>query len=131
MAWQEWQQMALASQKAAQISETTDPRSCISRYYYAAYQAVTAVLLYQGTIPPAGREAWSHDATPGLLVEKWVTLLKLNERQDLARRLKELYKLRVSADYAGNVVVDRAAVKDARKDCNFLIRTVNGILPRG
>lgn len=131
MAWEAWHQMALASQKAAQTLETTDPRSCVSRYYYAAYQAATAVLLYQEAIPPAGREAWSHDTTPGLLVEKWGTLLKLNERQDLARRLKELYKLRISADYAGNVVVDREAVKDARRDCNFLIRTMSSILQRG
>lgn len=80
-------------------------------------------------MPPAGREAWSHDATPGLLVEKWETLLKLNERQDLARRLRELYKLRISADYVGDVGVDAEAVKDAKKACNFLIKIIDRILP--
>ncbi len=129
MAWRDWQQMALTSQKAAQVLEAIDPRSCVSRYYYAAYQAVTAVLLYQETTPPAGREAWSHDATPGLLVEKWEPLLILDERQDLARRLKELYKLRINADYVGDVGVDAEAVKDAKKACNFLIKIINRILP--
>lgn len=57
-AWQLWQEMARVSKEAAQLAETGGClRPAASRYYYAAYQAVTALLLYQGLKPPEGREA--------------------------------------------------------------------------
>ena len=63
--WQLWQDMARESEQAARLAEDGGcPRSAASRYYYAAYQAVTALLLYRGLTPPEGREAWSHEDTP-------------------------------------------------------------------
>lgn len=129
--WQAWHTMASASQQAAQSLEALDPRSCVSRYYYGAYQGVTAVLLYQGATPPAGREAWNHEATPELLVEKWESLLKRDACQDLAQRLKRLYKIRVNADYVGNDETGTNEVREAGKTCNFILKTVNALLVGG
>jgi hypothetical protein len=42
-------------------------RSSASRGYYAGYQAATSLLLYAKQVPPEGREAWSHEATPELI----------------------------------------------------------------
>jgi len=47
---------ALDSRRAAQDLKVRQRRSCASRIYYSAYQAVTAVLLYRGGIPPDERE---------------------------------------------------------------------------
>jgi len=67
-AWQLWQGMAREAVEAAWLAEAGGClRSSASRYYYAAYQAVTALLVYRGLTPPADREAWSHEDTPDLL----------------------------------------------------------------
>lgn len=67
-AWQAWLEMARESQEAAQQAEANGHfRSAASRYYYAAYQAVTALLLYRRVPTPEDRQAWSHDQTPDLI----------------------------------------------------------------
>lgn len=69
--WQSWREMAQESEKAARLAEADGClRSAASRYYYAAYQAATALLLYRGLTPPAEREAWSHENTPQLMWEQ-------------------------------------------------------------
>ena len=67
-AWENWWRMAQGSLTAAQVLEQQgEYRSGASRAYYAAYQAVTALLLYAKQTPPEGREAWSHEVTPDLV----------------------------------------------------------------
>ena len=57
-AWERWWNMAQGSLAVAQILETRgEVRSSASRAYYAAYQSVTAMLLYHGMTPPEDREA--------------------------------------------------------------------------
>jgi|GEM_PF-3412873 len=87
-AWQLWQGMAREASETAQIAETTGHlRSAASRYYYAAYQTVTALLLYKGLIPPFGMEAWRHFLTPTLLNEETQTLVKSSCRCPAGCRL--------------------------------------------
>ena len=70
-AWELWIAMAREASETAQLADAAGRlRSAASRYYYAAYQTVTALLLYQGLIPPSGVEAWSHFITPTLLNEE-------------------------------------------------------------
>src|SRR2546426_51603 len=105
-------------------------RSGLSRYYYAAYQGMTAVMLYQGLTPPAGREAWSHEETPRLVQERFEKYVRSRDRRnDLANRLSRLYKMRVSADYLGGIVVSEQVVERARKDSEFLLKAARAILP--
>src|SRR5690349_1445382 len=121
--------MALGSQRSALRLQRDEPRSCVSRIYYSAYQAVTAVLLYHGCVPPTDREAWNHIVTPDLIVEQLQSYIpKLDRRKDLANRLSALYKLRVSADYIGSNVIDSSTVQKAMKDGNFLIKNAEKIL---
>ena len=129
--WQNWYRMAIDSQQAAQELQSFRLRSCASRIYYSAYQAVTSVLLYRGLAPPVGQEAWSHVTTPELIVEHWGPLMaSIDKRKDLAKRLGGLYKLRISADYVGDDIVSAPIVARAMKDGNFLVRVVAGILPK-
>lgn len=102
--WRQWQIMAQESEKAARAAEAEGClRSAASRYYYAAYQAATALLVYRGLTPPQDRQAWPHDLTPDLVVEQLEPLLRSRDRRnDMARRLRELYKRRVVADYVAS-----------------------------
>jgi len=95
-AWELWIAMAREASETAQMAEAAGHlRSAASRYYYAAYQAATALLLYQGLIPPIGVEAWSHTLTSVLLNEGTANLIATRSRRsDLAARLGELYRLR-------------------------------------
>jgi uncharacterized protein (UPF0332 family) len=130
--WELWRDMALEAQKVALIAEEKGyARSSVSRYYYAAYQAVSAVLLYAGLIPPVGEEAWGHASTPDMIVEHFASYVRLkDERQKLQRQLSVLYKLRIMADYRGaEQLAGRISV--ARKCSNRLVKVALEILPKG
>lgn len=130
-AWEQWREMACESEKAARLAEAGDcPRPAASRYYYAAYQVVTALILYRGLTPPEARDAWSHFETPLLLKEQLGPLIpSLDRRNDMARRLGELHKMRIDADYVGLNRMTSGRVNKARKDAGYLFKIVGTILP--
>jgi len=130
-AWRQWWEMAQESLSVARAAEESGGyRSSASRYYYAAYQAATALLLYRGLTPPQGREAWTHEDTPFLLAFETGTLIRSRDRRnDLAARLRNLYRLRLVADYSARQIVSRTRVERARRNADFL-RIVDNILPK-
>jgi len=130
-AWQLWQEMAAESERAARnAAQDHCLRSSVSRYYYAAYQATTALLLYRKLTPPVNREAWSHDMTPIILREQLETLIaSRDQRRNLASRLERLYKTRISADYMGSEMIDALKLNFARKDAGYILKTIFDILP--
>ena len=130
-AWRLWQEMAREAFEAASEAEASGHlRSAASRYYYAAYQAVTALLLYRGLIPPAGREAWSHSQTPTLIKNETETLVtSRNIRNNLAARLDELYRLRIRADYTAGRRLSVSDIDAIRRSSGFVLKVVNDILP--
>ncbi len=80
--WKPWLDMAHGSLKSGVELQQTDARSAISRFYYAVYQAGTAVLLYRRLTPPPPREAWSHADTPPLLMESLRSLLAPEDKEE-------------------------------------------------
>ena len=132
-AWHLWRDMARESEQAGRLAEDGGcPRSAASRYYYAAYQAATALLLYRGMTPPTGREAWNHVDTPMLLQDQLRAPTRSSDlRNDLARRLRELYQLRLEADYSGLSRQDSGRVSTAGKDSRYLLRRIDQFLPKG
>ena len=125
--WRKWQELARESERAARLAESEGCyRSAASRYYYAAYQAATALLLCQRLTPPQDREAWSHDDTPALVVRETGPVMRSRDtRNDIARRLKELYRLRLSADYRPGATVASAHVSSAGRDARFILKLVS------
>ncbi len=122
-AWERWYQMAQGSLAAAVLLKTQgEARSSASRAYYAAYQAVTAVLLYQGMMPPEGREAWSHEATPELFWKLSGTVLTQDARRDASSRLEASYALRVHADYVSIAELTELALRGSIKDASFILK---------
>lgn len=132
-AWQLWIVMAQDSSETARIAEAAGHlRSAASRYYYAAYQAVTALLHYRGVAVPENRQAWSHDQTPNLIVEQLAPLLKSRDRRrDLARRLERLHKTRIIADYLADIPLQAGSLESLRRDSNYVIKVAEKILPEG
>ncbi len=130
-AWQLWLAMARESEDAARLSEVHGHlRSAASRYYYSAYQIVTALLLYRGLTPPIGREAWNHDDTPLLIKDQLRPLIpSQGRRNDLAQRMVALYQLRVQADYQGQRRISAETSSAAGKDTRYLVSVCEGILP--
>ncbi len=130
-AWQLWQEMARESEEAARLAEAGGClRSAASRYYYTAYQAATALLLYRGLTPPLGREAWNHEDTPALLQDQLRTLIRSRDkRNDLAARLVDLYRVRIIADYQGRRVVSLSRLAGAGRDARYILRVMEDVLP--
>lgn len=130
--YEKWLVMARQSFETADLSKNSgDMRSAASRYYYAAYQAVTELFLYRGLTPPAGREAWSHDETPDIMVNDLSPLIRARDtRNDLSVRLISLYDLRVIADYRASKTLDDEEAKEARKDAGFILSRIERILPK-
>ena len=129
-AWEQWREMAAESAEAARLAEAGGClRSAASRYYYAAYQSVTALLLYRGLTPPLGREAWNHEDTPYLIQTQMSPLIERQRRKDMAFRLRELYRRRLTADYSGIVVISEDQVTRAGRDARYILRLVNEYLP--
>ena len=119
-------QGSLASARLLQGQE--EVRSSASRAYYAAYQAVTAILLYHGMTPPVGREAWSHDATPELMRRLALTTIKQDTRRDVGRRLVISYDLRVIADYIGAAEVAASELKTMIKNASYIVGVAGDVL---
>ncbi len=130
-AWEKWWRMAQDSYASAQLlQEHGQIRASASRSYYAGYQSITALLLYQGLIPPGSREAWSHDIIPELVRELPSKLLKTDVSKDLAIRLEASYELRLIADYVSAVEVEAAKLKRSLRDVGFIYKVVREILPQ-
>lgn len=129
--WDLWIGMARESLEAATAAmEKGLGRSAMSRFYYAAYQAATAALLYRGLTPPADREAWTHDDTPLLMVQQLSPVVPRRDvRRDLLRRVSGLYRRRLIADYRAKQTLSANDLQEARRDAGYVVSTLGGVLP--
>jgi len=128
-AWELWWNMAQGSLKAAQELEVFgEQRSSVSRAYYAAYQTATALLLYAKQIPPAGREAWSHEGTPEALNNLPPKIVPSVTQGDLERRLRRLYEMRLIADYRSEENITPSGLRIVVRSAAFFLRTVSSIV---
>ena len=130
-AWEQWRDMAAESEEAARLAEAGGClRSAASRYYYSAYQAVTAMLVYRKVPTPEDRQAWSHDQTPDLIQEQLGPVLQSRDkRNDLTRRLQRLYKTRIVVDYMADRSVRTENLKVVRRDASYILKVAERVLP--
>ena len=94
-------------------------QDCVSRAYYAAFYAVTALLL------SAGLQARSHSGTRHLLWEHFVQPGRLPA--ELHRLASDLQDRRETADYAHPQLAEedaRRAVADARQVRDIILATL-------
>ena len=109
-----WKQMSLATLDTAKsLRERDDFRSCVSRIYYAAYQAAASVCIEHGDIAqfPAGWNNPSHEQLPDLVQNNGD--YDLSARRTATRILRLLRNFREDADYRPGRTVDAATVRTA------------------
>lgn len=107
-------------------------RSAVSRNYYAAFQAATAILHYVSLVPPDGEQGWSHQSTPDMIEEHLkVFISSRNIRHRLKEQLRDLYKLRVRADYRADLSIENTDVQEAKRTVGFIMAQIEAILPKG
>ncbi len=109
-----WKWTALVTLDTAKsLRDHPDPRSCVSRIYYAAYQAAASVSIAHGDAPqfPPGWNNPSHQQLPDLLQNN--SHLTSSARRTAARILRLLRNFREDADYRPGRTVDAITVKTA------------------
>jgi uncharacterized protein (UPF0332 family) len=115
-----WNEIAVNSREAAQLSKQHHPRSCVSRAYYAAYSLVNQRLLpYEA--PAAGFEGHAHAGISGLIRRY---LFKKDQKRcaELRSTMHRLYLARLDADYRPSRTVDRSIALSALRDANVVFR---------
>ena len=109
-----WRRMALVTLDSAKLlCRGDDPRSGISRIYYAAYQGATSICVAHGDVAhfPNGWNNPSHEQLPDLIQNNGD--FSVSGRRTAARILRLLRNFREDADYRPMRTVDAATVKTA------------------
>ena len=131
---EDWLAMAKESLRGAQAAMQVQAwRSSVSRSYYAAYQAATAMLLHAGERPPIveqrRRGSWSHVATPEMVKENLKGLMRdRRSRLRAADTLKSLYRLRVQSDYVSGGAVAASEAGTALREARIFVTTAAKII---
>ena len=91
-------------------------RSSISRAYYAAYCAVTGVLVPGVTFGHGGNNP-AHGDLPNLILSNLGGLPE-GKRRLVRQALLRLWKQRIDADYVPSALIDRNMALNALRDAN-------------
>lgn len=134
---EDWKEMAEHSLKSTDhlLADTDEAfvRSTISRAYYAAYQAATAMLNAAGNTPPTvkgvQREGWDHTQTPDMLrTSLWNLPITPERRRRMRTELGELYKMRCASDYESAQTLTVPHSKKARQYAGRMIKAAQGVI---
>ena len=114
-----WNDMASEGTRASKLlMDAGMLRACASRAYFSAYAALSGHLVSRGYAGPNGRANPAHEQIASLTRHN-LDPRRFSEqtRRELARRVKDLQRRRVSADYDPrgvlSVEVSRQCVRDA------------------
>lgn len=92
----------------------------VSRAYYAAFYAATAILLSEGV------EMSKHSGVIALIHQRFVKTGKLNRQQ--GKTLNWLFELRGIGDYGGTAHVTREEVEEAIRASEEFVSTIRLLL---
>lgn len=109
-----WKTMAFVTLDTAKsLRASSDYRSCVSRSYYAAYQAAASVSIEHGDVGhfPNGWNNPSHEQLPDLIQNNGD--FGQPARRTAARILRLLRNFREDADYRPGRTVDALTVRTA------------------
>ena len=108
-----WTEMAKDNRLAANEARAAQRwRTCVSRAYYAVYSELTELLISQNVMMPAGRANPRHERLSNM-VEANLKQFTHPVRVQLAGAVRQLYKLRVMADYMPLIAVEHQEAKIA------------------
>lgn len=115
-----WQEIGIKNFQAAQeLYDGRHYRSSVSRFYYAAFSALTVEIARRGVVFPQNRETPSHAQLPQLIV-RHLTQFSETRRGNIARVTARLYRSRLDADYS-LTRVDKRSAGDALRDAAAIL----------
>ncbi len=115
-----WQEMSLNSRKAAKEALVLNClRSSISRSYFAAYCAVTSQLAGKFTFSHGSNNP-AHSDLPNMILNN-LSAVPENQRHEIRKALRRLWKSRIEADYVPNAFMDRHIAMNALRDASGVL----------
>ena len=120
-----WIEMAKESLESGKVLQRHGlRRSAASRFYFAAYQATTALLIHDGQTPPSDREGWAHEDTPRMLGDHLKRYAKPGSVTwlEVSNRLRQLRDTRVDADYYSSKPVSEASMVEIERWSGHLVK---------
>ena len=118
-----WEDMSRDCRNAARkLLDEDHLRSSISRSYYAAYCAVTSMLMARHMRFPYSWHNPAHNQLPDLILHN--TTLPFRVRYEINKALRRLRKLREDADYRPGASLERVDAIHALRDATFILRIV-------
>jgi hypothetical protein len=113
----EWNDVGRDSLRAARRLQLEQPRSSVSRSYYACHSVLASALIASGYVVPNDRQTQPHNAQARLIG------LHLSGRgpgfvRDLRAVVRRLQSARLDADYNRRVTVDRRTSLQALRDAH-------------
>jgi len=128
--------MAQGSNEAGQMLQRLPHlwRRALACFYYAAYQASTAMLHHSGGVEPPvvdgiQRESWSHAVTPDMVRDNLRDLIGSRSlRLRLGSELAEMYKWRVIADYTAQGQIPSGAVEKSRRFAGLSVKCAQEVI---
>ena len=118
-----WTEIGLNHLSGAQRTLNYEPRSSVSRAYYAVHVTLAEKLIARGFVPPTNQQ------TPGHAQQlKLIKKLFAKEGKNFAKTLKalvnRLYRRRIDADYLRTVTVDRRMALDCLIDAVSVLKSL-------
>lgn len=112
----DWDDIGRENLNAARRVQEAQPRSSVSRAYYAVHSVLAKALTDAGYVPPVNRQTPPHEAQPKL-VARYLAHLGRKVVRELRSTIRRLYAARLDADYNRRVSiaddVSLQAVRDA------------------
>jgi uncharacterized protein (UPF0332 family) len=117
----EWNDIGRSSLHAARHAQQSQPRSCVSRAYYAAHSVLTQELVGAGYVPPRNMQTPPHRDQPEL-IGQYLGSRGPAAVKDLRAAFRRLYKWRLDADYNRGATVDSQLALQAVRQAHEAFR---------
>ena len=133
LTWQQWLNKAQASITAGQNSlEAGDLAAAVSRAYFAAFQAVTGVLIKRGYQPNSETGNWGHKVTQNQFT---VLIQQIRSKRRRLRRerehFKDLYFYRAFADYGDDSIITTQLTRQLIRESGQVVALMQRLIEEG
>ncbi|HIE28794.1 TPA: HEPN domain-containing protein [Candidatus Poribacteria bacterium] len=133
LTWQQWMNKSQASMTAARNSlMAEDLAAAVSRAYFAAFQAVTGILIKRGDKPNPATGNWGHTGTQNQFT---VLIRQIRSKQRRLRQARQhfrnLYLARPYADYGDDSIFTTNTVEQLVRQAGQVVSLMQRLIEDG